>query len=209
MCLDSPFSSTELPFVPSPGIIHRDQFGDLLNLRGLFGMAVEIGTHQAEFAAMLLSRWRGRRLVCVDPWQKDLPDYDEPYNEFDREPDFQVACGRLKLYGITPETATLPAPHDPNRVQILRMTSAMAAKLFEPETLDFVYIDANHEERFVMQDIELWWPLIHSGGMLAGHDLSGRWLEHVGRPVCSLALRIGQPVYVVPGRVTSWYLIKP
>lgn len=45
-----------------------------------------------------------------------------------------------------------------------------AAKDFQDGTLDFVYIDANHSEPYVTQDIEAWTPKVRSGGIVAGHD---------------------------------------
>ena len=39
-----------------------------------------------------------------------------------------------------------------------------------PENVDFVYIDGNHRYEYVKKDIELYWPKIKIGGVLAGHD---------------------------------------
>jgi predicted O-methyltransferase YrrM len=54
--------------------------------------------------------------------------------------------------------------------RILRMKSVEAAEQFEPETLDLVFIDADHSEEAVTADIEAWWPLVRPGGYLTGHD---------------------------------------
>jgi hypothetical protein len=43
---------------------------------------------------------------------------------------------------------------------------------FEDESLDFVYIDGNHEDPFITQDIEAWPNKVRSGGIVAGHDFS-------------------------------------
>lgn len=37
-------------------------------------------------------------------------------------------------------------------------------------SVDFVYIDGDHSEGAVRADLEAWWPLLYSGGMMAGHD---------------------------------------
>jgi len=42
--------------------------------------------------------------------------------------------------------------------------------LFEDESLDFVYIDANHEYKWVSSDIVLWFPKVKKGGWIGGHD---------------------------------------
>ena len=38
------------------------------------------------------------------------------------------------------------------------------------ESLDFVFIDGNHEYDFVFSDIKNWLPTVKCGGVLAGHD---------------------------------------
>lgn len=48
--------------------------------------------------------------------------------------------------------------------------STEAMEEFEDESLDFVYIDGNHSEPFVSQDIEGWYKKVRKGGILAGHD---------------------------------------
>jgi len=57
-----------------------------------------------------------------------------------------------------------------DRVQIVRATSAAASELFADESLDFVYIDANHAYLHVLEDLRLWTPKVRSGGLVAGHD---------------------------------------
>ena len=53
---------------------------------------------------------------------------------------------------------------------MIRATSEVVADMFERESLDFVYIDANHSYDYVKEDIELWYPKVKSGGYLLGHD---------------------------------------
>lgn len=44
---------------------------------------------------------------------------------------------------------------------------------FGDESLDFVFIDANHDYESVKNDILAWMPKIKNGGILAGHDYFG------------------------------------
>src|SRR3990167_8242140 len=57
----------------------------------------------------------------------------------------------------------------PNIVKI-KKTSVEAAKDFEDGSLDAVYIDAEHDEDSVREDIRTWRPKIKPGGILSGHD---------------------------------------
>lgn len=52
----------------------------------------------------------------------------------------------------------------------LKLDSLSAAKKFKDQSLDFVFIDADHSYESAKQDILAWWPKIKEGGILAGHD---------------------------------------
>jgi cephalosporin hydroxylase len=45
---------------------------------------------------------------------------------------------------------------------------------YEDESLDFVYIDANHSYDGVIKDLQDWYPKIKKGGMISGHDYEER-----------------------------------
>lgn len=51
-----------------------------------------------------------------------------------------------------------------------RMLSEEAAPLFADASLDFVFIDANHDSEHVRQDIMLWTPKVKPTGFVTGHD---------------------------------------
>jgi len=52
------------------------------------------------------------------------------------------------------------------------MSTADAAQQIQDGDLDFVFIDGDHSEAGVRQDITNWRPKIRSGGFLTGHDIS-------------------------------------
>jgi predicted O-methyltransferase YrrM len=60
--------------------------------------------------------------------------------------------------------------HVRDRVNILRMPSIQAARLFNNEVFDFIFIDAAHDYESVKNDIKVWLPKLKPGGLLAGHD---------------------------------------
>lgn len=57
------------------------------------------------------------------------------------------------------------------RAHIIRNFTALAAKSFDNESLDFVFIDADHSYAGVKKDIDAWWPKVRNGGMVSGHDI--------------------------------------
>lgn len=58
-----------------------------------------------------------------------------------------------------------------NRLIPLEMTSEMAADHIANDSLDIVFIDANHSYEFVKQDIIKYSPKLRKNGLLTGHDI--------------------------------------
>lgn len=48
--------------------------------------------------------------------------------------------------------------------------SVPAAKKFDDEYFDWIYVDANHMRTGFLEDVNAWWPKIKVGGIMAGHD---------------------------------------
>lgn len=57
------------------------------------------------------------------------------------------------------------------RATIYRGTTIEASTRVEDESLDFVFIDADHSFEGVDQDIIHWSPKVKSGGYIIGHDI--------------------------------------
>jgi len=137
----------------------REELPRLLNRLGLLGTGVEIGVRNGAFSAWLLHRWQGFRLVSVDPWQTSRDDeYVDIANVSQSRHDDLLVQTRHRL-----------SPFGP-RNEIWRVSSAVAAEEIASATLDFVYLDARHDEASVEEDLSLWYPKLVSGGIIAGHD---------------------------------------
>lgn len=52
----------------------------------------------------------------------------------------------------------------------IKMDSIEAAVLFEHKSVDFVFIDGDHNYKFIKGDLEVWHKKIKKDGVLAGHD---------------------------------------
>lgn len=141
-------------FVPA-----RNEIPALLNQRGLIGVGAEVGVKQARYSDLLLSRWRGSRLLSIDPWLAADPDeYVDGSNVSQPEFESYYAQARERL-----------ARHG-QRSTIWRLTSLAAAARVPDRSLDFVYIDARHDYASVMEDLAAWFPKVRPGGIFAGHD---------------------------------------
>lgn len=56
------------------------------------------------------------------------------------------------------------------RVKIIKDFSPQVSHQFDNDFFDFVYIDADHTEEAVYNDLCAWWDKVRPGGVLAGHD---------------------------------------
>jgi len=61
-------------------------------------------------------------------------------------------------------------------VEFIRDTSEDASKYFENNSIDCIYIDGNHKYKYILQDIQLWYPKVKKGGIIGGHDFFGSGL---------------------------------
>ena len=59
----------------------------------------------------------------------------------------------------------------PGRAEIIKDYTTEAAKQVADESLDFVFIDADHGYEGCLRDIEAWTPKVRRGGMIIGHDI--------------------------------------
>lgn len=55
-------------------------------------------------------------------------------------------------------------------VNILAMDSKKACYKFEDESIDFLFLDTDHNYEHTITELKLWWPKIKQGGILCGHD---------------------------------------
>lgn len=60
-------------------------------------------------------------------------------------------------------------------VEFIHAPSVHAAKLFDDNSLDLVFLDGDHTYKSVVQDIVAWFPKIKENGILAGHDYDDFW----------------------------------
>lgn len=187
----------------------RDSLPKFLNSRGLTGMAVEIGTHQADYASHFLREWEGSLLYCIDPWEKCDLSYQEQSKKLwgsgNRLEDRKLAEDRLSKFS--------------NRVQLVQSTSLEAADHIVDGSLDFVYIDGDHSFSAVAMDLQTWWTKLAPGGIIAGHDIvcpGEKFEDNWGRFIQPAVFRFAKPreltVYLIVEPTAlpwSYYLVKP
>ena len=135
-----------------------DRFLKSLNKENLVG--AEIGVYDGWHALDMMQGLSIQKFILVDPW-KCYTDYTESVfspkkNQKGMDERAKVTQKVMKKYG--------------DKVVIMRQFSEEAAKLISNESLDFVYIDGNHQYEFVKKDIEAWYPKVKKGGVIGGDD---------------------------------------
>ena len=131
---------------------------------------IEIGVAGGEHALSLLETLDIKKLYLVDPYEL-YDDYQEGKSHYgvDQLPlsKTEIIC-REKLKAF-----------DSKVVWIKKLSSE--AVNFIDEKVDFVYIDGNHQEEFVIEDLANYLPLLKESGVLGGHDFyNGFQREHDG-----------------------------
>lgn len=139
--------------IPNVG---RDDLAALFAELG-FVRGVEVGVERGFYSEVLCRANPGLMLWCVDPWEtytgyRDYVTAEKVYSFY------EDAKQRLKPYGC----------------RLVRKFSMDAVKEFENRSLDFVYIDGNHQFEFVAQDIGFWARKVRRGGIISGHDFIRR-----------------------------------
>lgn len=185
----------------------RAELPSLLNAMELTGDGVEIGVQAGRFSEHLLRHSHLNRLFSVDPWMHWDAGYPDRANVSQAQQDARYL-----------ETI-LRCAHFRTRSVVMRMTSAQASAHFAPESLDFVYIDANHSFEATTEDLEHWWPKVKRAGLIAGDDfIDGRVGDAefgVRSAVESFATRRGVQILVTTAksgreaRWPNWYAVKP
>jgi hypothetical protein len=123
-----------------------------------YNRGAEIGVFTGDMSEFLARVMPDLHLYLIDPYKKfPLEIYGDLANDDQSIQDarYEYVC---KLFEKN------------KNIEILRLTSEEASGKIPDESLDFAYIDANHAYEYVKRDIELWWPKIRDGGILAGHD---------------------------------------
>lgn len=132
---------------------------------------VEIGSWKGQSASFMAveihNSEKNIKFDCVDHWG-DLP--GTPNSE-----EYYVKNGILyeKFLSNTERVKHIINP--------VRLDSMTAVKNYEDRSLDFVFIDGDHNYDPVVADIKAWLPKIKQLGVLAGHDYG--WCEGVRRAV--------------------------
>lgn len=149
-----------------------------------YKVGVEIGVNTGLFTRILCIY--GLKVYGVDPW-KVYPEYfGLNSNQEKMEENFAKAKRRLSKYDCT----------------LIRKTSMEAVKDFEDGSLDFVYIDGNHNFKYFTEDLWEWSKKVRKGGVISGHDY---WNDRKNAFVADVKHVLDG--YTKAAKLSKWYVL--
>ena len=119
-----------------------------------YKIGAEIGVAGGWYSSKIMERNPQLTLYGVDPWV--------PYRGY-------TDYTRTSTFTRLEDSAHDLLDKYPN-YRFIKEFSMDALARFGDNSLDFVYIDANHGDPYVTQDITEWFKKVKPGGILAGHD---------------------------------------
>ena len=135
----------------------------ILNRKNIIG--AEIGVYRGDYSEQILKHFNENKMslnfFLIDQWISD-----EKFNEYDSQ-NLEAAFKHVKKRF-----------NNNKNITILKKSSLEASKEFTDEYFDFVYIDANHDYEFVLQDLNLWFPKIKKKGVIFGDDYNRPYGVH-------------------------------
>jgi hypothetical protein len=144
-------------------------------------VCAEIGTWKGDFSETILRVTQPRTLHLVDPWSWTADDQPYQHDRTGPRGDDVHTAVRLRFKGD-------------ERVIVHRTTSQSFLESLPEGSLDWVYIDGDHRESAVAEDLRLAWRAVRPGGFIVGDDYYWRDQDRgfsVGAAVRTFARAVG------------------
>jgi len=125
-----------------------------------FKVLVEVGSWKGHSICYLGNLLKDKN---VDIYAVDL--WDETYKY---EDNLNLKKQKKILHEIFKEN--LRKNNLENKIKDIKAYSWEASNNFKDLSVDFVFIDADHEYDSVVKDINAWLPKVKKGGIISGHD---------------------------------------
>lgn len=116
-------------------------------------IGAEIGVYRGDTYFYLLQNVPDLTLIGVDNWEVD-PHY-----------------GNVEKLGAKVRAAAARKYKDRSIILHGKSTDPAILARVENDSLDFVFIDADHSHEAVLADINAWQPKLKNGGTMMGHDI--------------------------------------
>lgn len=166
--------------------------------------AIEIGTWRGDFANLMCSKLQPNKFYAIDPFAL--------YEGYTDKPDVNEFGNQANLDRLAEQVKARVAGMLPNgRSQLLREMSCNAVNQFADNSVDVVYVDADHKYEPVLADIRAWYAKVKPGGILCGDDyIEGSHIEKFGviEAVKDFATEMNLTFAITTGPNPSWAFCK-
>lgn len=183
---------------------NRDQLmTEIQQHLGAIKIAVEIGTWRGGFAEVMCRRLKPEQFYAVDPFLL--------YEEYTDKPSLSDFANQDNLNQLADKVAPrIAGLLGEGNSKLLRMKSQDAVTEFADNSIDVVYVDADHKFDPVLADIKAWYQKVKPGGVLCGDDYIKQGYEHfqVIEAVEHFAQQHNLPYAVTSGHNPSWVFFK-
>jgi hypothetical protein len=174
--------------------VHREKFlppdrSSLATQYPIDGVGAEIGVLRGEHAKTLYESAKPRKLFLVDKWTLNAesdwrPRHDESWSDI-----LRAAC---KVMDGT------------DGVEFVLSGSLEWMRAQPDDSLDWIYIDANHDYESVMAEIHEARRIVKSGGVIAGHDYTNTPIDADGNPYpCGVVSAVSEAIQLGYGELMA------
>lgn len=164
---------------------------------------VEVGVYKGMSAAFMaveiINSGKDIKFDCVDNWSNDVyaAYYDSDANVRNI---FKSRDGIGDLLFDNFSNNIDPVKH---AINVIKANSWEAADFYANESVEFVFIDADHSYDSVVKDLKAWFPKVKEGGIIAGHDYA--WHQPIQQAVNDV---FGEGVYHDPWNSGCFAFVK-
>ncbi|MFA5830881.1 MAG: class I SAM-dependent methyltransferase [Candidatus Paceibacterota bacterium] len=182
---------------PSPTFLPISRYTGFPELLKELGVkkGVELGVYKGKYTEVLMNMLPGLDLTAVDAWTA-YAGYND-YETTDLEVNaYNQAMSRAKKTGFT----------------VMKDWSVPASQKFADESLDFVFLDGNHDFAHCIEDLAAWSPKVKKGGIVSGHDFFKsnqlRYAVTYAVPAWCAYQKVPMLFVVNGDKIPSWFYVK-
>ena len=154
-----------------------------------YKMGIEVGVLRGKFSERLCKT--GLEVYAIDPWIGFSGQGRTQNEQHIQDGYYEQAKKTLAPY---------------KNCTIMRKTSMDALTYFKDGSIDFCFIDGNHNFRHAAEDIFEWSKKVRVGGVVAGHDYCDT-APFARNIVCNVKAVLD--AYIKVFDIPNWYIYRP
>jgi len=160
-------------------------------------IGAELGVFEGDFSEILKNSNKFKKLYLVDIFEGQMYSGDKNGNHgktIDLNVPYQKLLDRYKECSI---------------VNVVKDTSSNFLNSLKDDTLDFVYIDADHSYNAVINDLEISRSKVKNKGIIAGHDYNSFQFAGVFNAVNEFISKYNlEAIFTEEDKLASYFIVN-